>query len=173
MKKKIGLLIGIIIIAFIGVICFIFVHKRLVEEKIKMAILRNDNEYFAEHLGITGDFTYSDNKVTVNNRYIDEKGLKVNIAYYNLFHDNKLSYDDLIREYDAFCETGDKEQCEDLSLFCEYGNGGNHGECGVFRTYVSTCLHEKGYDLVNPSDTELEEAIEYATEKFLDERVDE
>lgn len=165
MKKKLGIILGILVI--VCIICIIFINKKNDEKKRKEAILRNDNEYFTEHLGIEGTFTYSGNKVSVDNYYIDEKGLKINIAYYNLFHDEKISYSDLIAEYDVFCEGGSNEQYQNLTLFCEYNNGGNHGECGVFRSYVSEYLHKKGYDSVNPSNQELEEAILYATEEFL------
>lgn len=167
MKKKLVLCISAVVVIIACISMILVIKKKKDEDKLNLQKLQNDNEYFAEHLSIKGDFTYEKGKVHVDNYYLYSKELEVNVAYYNMFHDAKLTSDTLLSEYDAFCSGKNEDAYNDLILFCEYNNGGNHGECGVFRDYVSEYLHEHGYDTYEPAANELVEAIAYATEKFL------
>ena len=123
-RKAIRWLAAIVIVALIGGVTAVAVDRRIreqVEEEYlnRVAEMINLNGRYRKALSITGEAKYSwDGIEYPEGMYIDKKSIYTQILEIRLFTTKykEMEYSDvdqLLQEYEAFCETGQKSEMLD------------------------------------------------------------
>lgn len=138
-RKAIRWLVAIVIVALIGGVTAVAVDRRIreqVEEEYLDRVMEmvNLNGWYRKALSITGEAKYSwDGIEYPEGMYIDKKSIYTQILEIRLFTTKykEMEYSDLdqlLQEYEAFCETGQKsEMLDDFNMACEYSSSGAPG----------------------------------------------
>ena len=141
--------------------------KKIEHEKYMMS---RYNAMYTRVLYIEGEFEYERDKVIIKTMDIDRRELIMDVVLYNEYNEDKLTVDGLIEDYYEFCATG-KEQ-EKIDKFHDFNRASGHGgeEHPLIRypLYISEYLEEK-YGMKyfdDATDTQLEEAAQYAAERW-------
>ena len=128
------------------------------------------NDMYTRVLYIYGEFEYERDKVIIKSMEVDKKSLLIDVALYNEYNEDKLTVDGLIEDYYEFCATG-KEQ-DGMQKFFDFDNADGHGgmehPLSNYTGYITMYLL-KNYKLdsiVQATDTQLEEAAQYAAERW-------
>lgn len=135
-RKAIRWLVAIVIVALIGGVTAVAVDRRIreqVEEEYlnRVAEMINLNGRYRKALSITGEAKYSwDGIEYPEGMYIDKKSIYTQILEIRLFTTKykEMEYSDvdqLLQEYESFCETGQKsEMLDEFNMACEYASSG-------------------------------------------------
>ena len=99
--------------------------KRQEEMQIEtqMQLMRIQNERYIYQLCIDGEFSYEPNRVIVHEMQIDYISLIQHIALYNEFNnDKKVTMEQVLEEYENFCNGEGGTEALDAVLHFDFGN---------------------------------------------------
>lgn len=123
-KKYIGLVFLFLLLLFVFspvIVDMIAKIKDYREDRIDE--MMNLNGHFVDVLHINGDFEVTTHKVKVLDIYEDDKiSACIDVYYYNMYNEDKLSYDTIRKEYDNFCKGKGKKSYKNLANYTDYMN---------------------------------------------------
>ena len=76
------------------------------------------NSWYTEYLCMDGDYEITYNSVTVSNQTIAEAELTANVCFYNFYNAEDVSSEQLLREYDNFCNN--KKSWKKLEAYADF-----------------------------------------------------
>lgn len=144
------------------------------EEQKKEALKNRNDEYatFSYYLEIDGKPTITIDKITIQDMSVDEVKLKKKICFYNHYHQDEVSYDLLMAEFENFC-TGDggyenlisfSDWFETRSFFYYHEISEENIELDIYLDEVSNYQWYLGKGTENLTDDEIVEICENVLE---------
>lgn len=127
-------------------------------------IVNNEIQSYLEVLNGHACVIQHDGELYISDICIDRTALYIDVAYYNINHPNdRITEAQLLSELNGYMDGGSVEH---LEAFREWDNGGNHGECALFRENIICYLRDTyGVNLHYATQEQLDEAINYASQQ--------